>query len=82
MYRQSGYVRRFSPKRRKRVGSFLYKKGFEVRLVLTSEEELREARRLLEAVGLRPGKPFRKHSRFVQPVYGKIALDWFITHAG
>lgn len=82
MFEQSGYVRRFDPERRKRVGSSLYKKGFEVRLVLTSEEELREARRLLEVVGLRPGKPFRKNSRFVQPIYGRSALDWFLKRAG
>ncbi len=73
-----GYVRRFAPVLRKQLGQ-RYKKGYEVRLLLASQEQVREVRRWLEEVGLRPGRPFRKHRRLVQPVYGKAALDWFLA---
>lgn len=79
IFAKSGYVRRFAADERQRLGSSQYKKGFEVRLLFGTQDQLREARRLLEALGLRAGKPYRKHSRLVQPVYGKPALDWFLA---
>jgi hypothetical protein len=54
-----------------------YKKGYEVRLVAKSQRELSTIRRLLKLVELRPGKPFPKHNQWVQPVYGRDALDLF-----
>ena len=74
-----GYVRRLSRARRKSAGSRLYRKGNEVRLVLRHPGELLRARRLLELVGLTPGAAFRKHSRYIQPVYGPVALAWFVS---
>jgi hypothetical protein len=40
---------------------------------------VRAVRRLVRAVGLRPGKPFAKHGRIVQPVYGQTAVRWFLS---
>jgi hypothetical protein len=54
-----------------------YKKGYEVRLVAKSQRELSAIRRLLKLVELRPGKPFPKHKQWVQPIYGRDALDLF-----
>lgn len=58
-----------------------YKKGYEVRLVANSKEELEDMRQLLQQSGFKPGKPYKKHFQFVQPVYGKLAVDWFVNRA-
>ena len=79
IFAEGGYVRRFAADKRSRLGPATYKKGFEVRLIVASQEALREVRHLLGAAHLRAGKPYRKHSRLVQPVYGKDALDWFLA---
>jgi hypothetical protein len=71
-----GYVRRPS-KDRLKEGYTQYKKGTEVRLVVPTRAELQKVRAALRQVGLEPGRPFVKHSRFVQPVYGAEALAWF-----
>ena len=76
-FERGGYIRRYDPDRRAREGQG-YKKGYEVRFVLASEEDLPVVRRLLTAAKLRPGKPFRKHQRYVQPVYGRAAVEWFV----
>jgi hypothetical protein len=76
-FERGGYIRCCDPKRRVREGD-AYKKGYEVRFVLDSEKNLQEVRRLLTAAGIRPGKPFRKHQRYVQPVYGRSTVGWFV----
>ena len=73
-----GYVRQYSVARRDREGHRKYKKGFEVRLVLRHPGELQQARRLLDQVGFTPAASFRKHSRYIQPVYGQPAFEWFV----
>lgn len=73
---RNGNIRTPSPERL-REGHWRYKKGWEVRLVLESWIELRQARRVLAAVGLRAGRAYRKGSRWVQPVYGRAAADLF-----
>jgi hypothetical protein len=54
-----------------------YKKGYEIRLVARTQKELATMRRLLRQVDLRAGKPFPKHNQWVQPVYGRAAMDVF-----
>ena len=78
LFARTGHVRCCDAKRRARDGQS-YKKGYEVRFLLASEREVREARRLLCAAGLQPGKVFRKHGGFVQPVYGRAAVESFIS---
>lgn len=75
-FQQHGYVRVANKERKEQ--SAKYKKGSEVRLVAQTESELKLIRHWLEQVGFKPGKPFRKHSRLVQPIYGKAAVDWFL----
>jgi len=72
-----GYIR--SPNRRRlaKEGAQAYKKGTEVRLVVYTAAEIAALRRALRMVGLRPGKWFVKHSRYIQPVYGATAAEWF-----
>ena len=51
-------------------GSKAYKKGWEVRLVLTTPEETIAVASALETVGIRPGRTFLKYRRIVMPIYG------------
>lgn len=75
-FAERGYIRRPN-KARFDEGSEGYKKGTEVRLVLDTRAELREVRRALRRVGFYPSKMFMKHGRYVQPVYGDEAEEWF-----
>jgi hypothetical protein len=77
LFLRAGYVRVCSAKRRTRDGRS-YKKGYEVRFLLATMREVREARDVLSAAGLRPGKVFRKHNRYVQPVYGRAVVESLI----
>ncbi len=58
-------------------GSGRYKKGWEVRLLVYTAEELAEVRTLLARCGLRAGEPYAKGQRTVQPVYGELAVACF-----
>ena len=86
-FEKNGCVRVVDEKRRKELGQ-KYKKGYEVRLVASSEEELENIRQLLQQSGFNLGKPYlkrvqyKKRVQFVQPIYGKLAVDWFTSQAG
>ncbi len=55
-----------------------YKKGYEVRFLAMSWEELDHIREMLAVCSLKPGQPYVKHSRIVQPVYGRQAVELFL----
>lgn len=76
-FERVGYVRICDTDRRLEEGQ-AYKKGHEVRFLLSTRDQVREVRRLARAVGLQPGAPYAKHPRIVQPLYGFNALDWFL----
>ena len=75
---RNGCVRVMNEERRKAEGQ-KYKKGYEVRLVAKSKEELEDMRQLLQQFGFKPGNPYKKFLQFVQPVYGKSAVEWFFV---
>ncbi len=77
-FQRHGYVRVADLGIREELGR-KYKKGYEVRLVAVSRREVAWLRRLLKQVGFKPGKPFQKHSRIVQPIYGRVAVEWFLS---
>ncbi len=54
-----------------------YKKGYEVRFSVASRAELRQVQQSLGALNLKPGEPFSKRNRIVQPVYGATAVGNF-----
>ncbi len=62
---------------RREKESATYRKGYEIRFVVATKRQLAEIRRLLRRVGFKPGKPFQKHSRWVQPVYGRHVMQQF-----
>jgi hypothetical protein len=79
LFLRTGYVRRYHPSVRRKVGSERYKKGFEVRLTLHSLREARAVAGWLRQVGLKPGRAYSKHGKVIQPVYGRAALEWFLN---
>jgi hypothetical protein len=80
LFQRNGCVRVPRDERRLELGR-RYKKGWEVRLTLRSQEELEEARNLLAEAGLKAGRPFAKFRLYVQPIYGKVAVDFFSAQA-
>lgn len=77
-YRRNGYMRVPNEALREDAPRE-YKKGYEIRLIAKSQRELTAMRRLIRQVDLRPGKPFSKHKQWVQPIYGRDAMDLFTT---
>lgn len=73
---RNGCIRVVDEERRKTQGQ-KYKKGYEVRFVAKSQEELATIRAALEMLGFTPGKPYQKVHQFIQPVYGKTAVAMF-----
>jgi len=76
-YKRNGYLRHPNPDRRK-AESQSYKMGYEIRLVANSKCELTILRRTIRDAGLKPGKPFAKVNRWVQPIYGRHAMERFL----
>ena len=64
---------------RRKTESRSYKMGYEIRLVAFTKRELTEIRRAIRAAGLKPGKPFAKVNRWVQPIYGRMATERFVA---
>jgi hypothetical protein len=54
------------------------KKGWEVRFVVHNERQLKRLRNLILANGFSLANPFMKHSRWIQPLYGREAAELFI----
>lgn len=75
-FERNGYIREANQQRRE-LERTKYKKGWEVRLVAYDQLELDLMRGALAIVGFTVSNSFQKHSRFVQPVYGKAAVEWF-----
>jgi hypothetical protein len=66
------------PNEERRKEGQKYKKGYEVRFVVKTEDELKELRELLKKAGLTPARPFQKAKQVIQPVYGKQAIEYFV----
>jgi hypothetical protein len=75
-FRRNGCIRLPNYKRRKREGQ-KYKKGYELRLVARTANELKQIRHLLRQTGFTMGKPYQKGRQIVQPIYGKWMVDRF-----
>ncbi|MCI0699654.1 MAG: hypothetical protein L0241_01020 [Planctomycetia bacterium] len=82
LYQRGGCIRQPNPVRRaeeKRT----YKKGYEVRLYVTTKTELTRIRRLLRQVGFKKlGSAYGKHRGYIQPLYGQEAVKWFRLKSG
>ena|SRR2546421_13129244 len=76
LFLRNGVIREPDRLRRAKEKS-TYKKGYEVRLVAFTREELGQIRGFLHRAGFPLAKPFAKSRRFVQPVYGRQAVETF-----
>ncbi len=56
-----------------------YKKGYELRIVVKTQDDLKRVRKLLQDVSIKPGKAYRKAQQWVQPVYGKQAVNSLVA---
>ncbi|HMO82042.1 MAG TPA: hypothetical protein PKD24_14725 [Pyrinomonadaceae bacterium] len=75
-FKRNGYFRLPDSERRKRDGSD-YKKGYEIRLVAKDASELEQIRELLVAAGFKTAKAFPKGNQWIQPIYGREAVERF-----
>ncbi len=74
---RAAYIRRPNPQRREKDGQ-KYKKGYEIRLPVNSDRELRQARNALSELGFSVGRPFQKQSQYVLSIYGRDQVARFI----
>ena len=79
LFRRNGYVRPPAEKRLAGEGYGRFRRGYEFRLTATSKSELRLIRGLLRQADFKPGRPFAKGRQFRQPVYGRHALERFLS---
>jgi hypothetical protein len=70
---RNSYLRQPNEDRRKEEKTN-YRKGWELRLVLDNESEVEAAVRSIASSGLKAGRPFKKWSRWVIPLYGREAV--------
>ncbi len=75
-FMQGGYFR-FPNNKLREIKSRDYKKGYEVRLTVKDKNELLEVNILLNKAGFKAGKSFKKNNKYVQPIYGKGAVEKF-----
>jgi hypothetical protein len=59
---------------RREEGWGTYKKGYELRIVVKTQDDSKKLRRLLIDAGIQPGKAYRKAQQWVVPVYGKASV--------
>ncbi len=74
---RNGYIR-YPNKNLLKTKERDYKKGYEVRLVANNKKELQKISSLIRKLQLNLGKSFQKNNRYVQPIYGKDAVDLFL----
>ena len=77
---RNGYARSANEDMRRALGQD-YKKGYEIRFVLETEQECDYVRELLYEADLKPGSPFKKSKQIILPVYGKAAQDRILSWA-
>ena len=65
---------------RQEEGYESYKKGYELRIVVKSQLDLKKVQSLLRKQGITPGKAFRKAQQWVLPVYGKDAVKTLLKY--
>ena len=76
--KHGAYSRYPHPARREELGQ-KYKKGYEIRLLVRSEEQIHTTQLALAELGFTGGKPFKKNTRWVIPIYGKDRVKRFST---
>jgi hypothetical protein len=78
-YLRANSYARVPNQERREEGWSAYKKGYELRIVVKTQDDVKRVRRLLQDAGIHPGKPFRKAQQWVQPVYGRQAVNSLVA---
>ena len=78
-YLRANSYARVPDETRQEEGWTEYKKGYELRIVVKSQDDLKRVRKLLQDASIKPGKAYRKAQQWVQPVYGKQAVNSLIA---
>ncbi len=73
-YLNANAYMRLPNENRRKTDKQKYKKGYEIRFVAKSDAECREIAHALEECGFNPGKPFKKGTQIIVPLYGREAL--------
>ena len=81
-FQRNGYIRRQNTEHLKQVGYMLYKKGFEIRLIAHSVNELHHIQFLLQVLDFTISKPFSVANHFRQPIYGREQVTRFLSLIG
>ena len=81
LFRRNGYLRMPNPDRRA-AESRAYKKGYEVRLVANSADELAAIRQLLKTAGFPVANAFQHDRQWRQPLYGRAEVARFLKLIG
>lgn len=76
-FQQGGCARIRDLAKRELHTSLKYKKGYEIRLPVSTTEEKLTLLEALELLGFRAGKPYPKHRQFIIPIYGKQQVEKF-----
>ena len=79
---QNAYARIPNFDTRHRLSTEKYKKGWEVRVIVTGADVAEEVRELARKAGFRPGRPFAKGRQWAVPIYGAEAVDAFSEELG
>lgn len=74
-YLRANSYARVPDETRQEEGWGSYKKGYELRIVVKSQDDVKKLRKLLQDSHIKPGKAYRKAQQWVQPVYGKQAVN-------
>lgn len=80
--KDKGYFRSFDAKKRKKLSSQVYKKGYETRFTCGTAKEAKETVKALKLIGISAGKPFAKGNSTMVPVYGKEQVEALNKLAG
>jgi len=71
VFLRNGYLKVKDEDQAENAGSQVYKKGYEVRLIPDTKQELSLIRKAIASMDLYVAKPFQKHNNTIQPIYGK-----------
>ncbi len=78
-YLRANSYARMPDETRQEEGWGSYKKGHELRIVVKTQDDVKRLRKLLQDAQVKPGKAYRKARQWVQPVYGKQAVQQLVA---
>jgi hypothetical protein len=79
---QNAYCRLPNLAKRRELTSNRYKKGWEVRVIVTGPDIADEVRALAREAGFRAGRAFAKGNLWAVPIYGVEAVEAFQDELG